>query len=104
MYDPMPSAYAACAANEDRQMSAGERYAKRLDDRRRETVAKWRASDPLQRASDMRDAFDYRDYDARLFGLLMQMYDQRHPEAVDLVNDMAACWAEITTDAQDNEE
>lgn len=104
MYDPMPSAYAACAANEDRQMRAGERYAQRLQDKQIDTVSEWVKAEPFARACDMRDALDHRDFDEKLFALLMKCYSALDADAIALVHDMARCRAELTVDAYDDED
>lgn len=104
MYDPMPAAYAACADHEDRQMRAGERYEQHLQDAQIAKIAEWDKSTPFDRAHDMRDAFDYRDFDERMFTLLMKRYRAIDPDAVELVHDMARLRAEQTTDACDDED
>ena len=101
MYDPMPSVYAACADNESNRLMACERYDERLKAAQISTVKDWLTMPDKTRADDMRDASDYRDFDERLWSLVMKRYQACDPEIVDLVHDMAQCRAELTTDTED---
>lgn len=101
MYDPMPAAYKACADNESDRMMAGERHDGRLNVAQISTVKDWLTMPDKTRADDMRDASDYRDFDMRLWSIVMKRYQAGDPEIVDLVHDMAQCRAELTTDTED---
>jgi hypothetical protein len=101
MYDPMPAAYKACADNASDRMMAGERRDVRLNAEQISIVNNWLTMPDQARADDMRDASDYRDFDERLWSLVMKRYQACDPEIVDLVHDMAQCRAELTTDTED---
>lgn len=101
MYDPMPAAYKACADNESDRMMAGERRDLRLYAEQISIVNNWLTMPDQARADDMRDASDYRDFDLRLWSIVMKRYQAGDKEIVDLVNDMARCRAELTTDTEE---
>ena len=101
MYDPMPAAYKACADNASDRMMAGERRDVRLNAEQISIVNNWLTMPDQARADDMRDASDYRDFDLRLWSIVMKRYQAGDKEIVDLVNDMAQCRADLTTDTED---
>lgn len=98
MFDPMPHAYAACADECDRILKSEERYELRVEHAQIETIHRWQDMPDKERADDMRNASDYRDFDERLWAYVMKRYRAQDPECIQLVHDMARCSAELTTD------
>ena len=101
MYDPMPAAYKACADNESDRMMAGERHDVRLNAAQISIVKDWMTMPDQARADDMRYASDDRDFEQRLWSIVMKRYQAGDQEIIELVNDMAQCRAELTTDTED---